>query len=194
MRDFDGKKKEILENAKKHTEKAIHRARTLHPIKSLKAKYTHKLSADGVPENSYSRAAARNTCSAPAACLFPVLTSRIASRRIRRGFSCTGSLCACPNGNIHSCPCQCASQSGCVRHCSPCRTGFSPAAMPYARRFSEFSTHTIPNLRILRNALWAFARVLQICCWRFSMHRRAVRQLRETSGWSASLRKYAQIR
>lgn len=58
MRDFDGKKKEILENAKKHTEKAIHRARTLHPIKSLKAKYTHKLSADGVPKNSYSRAAA----------------------------------------------------------------------------------------------------------------------------------------
>ena len=58
MSEVQGKKNELLENAKKHTKKAVAHARTLHPIKNLKAKYQHKLVSDGVKENSYSNAAA----------------------------------------------------------------------------------------------------------------------------------------
>lgn len=58
MQDLDGKKKEILESAKKSTERVIRHARSLHPIKSLKEKYTHKLALNGVPEGTYSNAAA----------------------------------------------------------------------------------------------------------------------------------------
>ena len=58
MQDFEGKKKELLENAKKQTKKAIRKARSAHPIKKLKAKYKHKLAADGICESAYSNAAA----------------------------------------------------------------------------------------------------------------------------------------
>lgn len=58
MSDFEGKKNELLENAKKQTRQAIRRARSARPIKKLKAKYKHKLDSEGICESAYSNAAA----------------------------------------------------------------------------------------------------------------------------------------